>query len=85
MALTNPGDVVFDPYAGVGTVLLASDLLDRRGVMADIEPAYCALARTRLDDLRNGTLKIRPIGTKIFEPKGTEKMAQIPLEWGSGN
>ena len=85
LALTNPGDVVFDPYAGVGTVLLASDLLERRGVMADIEPAYCALARTRLDDLRNGTLKIRPIGTKIFEPKGTEKMAQIPLEWGSGN
>jgi adenine-specific DNA-methyltransferase len=84
LALTNPGDVVFDPYAGVGTVLLASDLLDRRGVMADIEPAYCALARTRLDDLRNGKLKIRVIGTKIFEPKGTEKMAQIPMEWGSG-
>jgi adenine-specific DNA-methyltransferase len=83
LALTDAGDVVFDPFGGVGTVILASDLLHRRGVMADIEPEYCDLARSRLSELRSGKLKIRPIGTKIFEPKGTEKISQVPLEWGN--
>lgn len=83
LALTNEGDVVLDPFGGVGTVLLASDLLGRKAVMAEIDPTYAALAKTRLTDLRSGDLKIRKIGTPIFQPKGTEKVSQVPIEWGN--
>lgn len=82
LALTNEGDVVLDPFGGVGTVLLASDLLNRKAVMAEIDPKYASLAKTRLTDLRSGDLKIRKIGTPIFQPKGTEKVSQVPVEWG---
>jgi DNA modification methylase len=82
LALTNEGDVVLDPFGGVGTVLLASDLLKRKAVMAEIDPKYADLAKTRLADLRSGDLKIRKIGTPIFQPKGTEKVSQVPVEWG---
>ena len=82
LALTNEGDVVLDPFGGVGTVLLASDLLSRKAVMAEIDQKYALLAKSRLIDLRSGDLKIRKIGTPIFQPKGTEKVSQVPMEWG---
>jgi hypothetical protein len=50
--------------------------------MAEIDPKYADLAKTRLADLRSGDLKIRKIGTPIFQPKGTEKVSQVPVEWG---
>lgn len=81
LALTNEGDVVLDPFGGVGTVILASDLLERRGVMADLDSDYCEAAERRVEALRNGTLSVRPIGKPVFQPTGKEKVSQVPEEW----
>ena len=81
LALTNEGDVVLDPFGGVGTVILASDLLERRGVMADLDSDYCEAAERRVEALRNGTLSVRPIGKPVFQPSGKEKVSQVPEEW----
>lgn len=40
---------VLDPFAGVGTTLLAASRLGRRSVGVELSPQYVALARQRLD------------------------------------
>ena len=43
------GDTVLDPFAGLGTTLLAAARAMRNSIGGEIEPAYCRLARTRFD------------------------------------
>lgn len=81
LALTREGDWVFDPYAGVGTSLIAAVMHGRRAAGSEKEPAYAALARERLLAYFNGTLKVRPLGKPVHQPTGREKVAQIPGEW----
>jgi len=40
-AFSDPGDVVFDPFLGSGTTMVAAALLDRIGYGIEISPAYC--------------------------------------------
>lgn len=81
LALTNPGDWVLDPYAGVGTSLIAALKNDRKAIGAEKELAYCQIARDRIHQLYSYTLPMRPIGKPIYQPTGNEKTAQIPDEW----
>jgi adenine-specific DNA-methyltransferase len=81
LALTDEGDWVFDPYAGVGTSLIAASIHNRRAAGSEKETAYIELARERLQAYLNGTLKVRPLGKPVHQPTGKEKVAQIPEEW----
>lgn len=47
-AFSRPGDVVFDPFCGFGTTLLAASLEGRRGLGLEIDPGRATLARERL-------------------------------------
>ncbi len=42
------GDTVLDPFAGSGTTLIASAMLNRRGIGVEIDSQYCELARKRI-------------------------------------
>lgn len=46
--MTRPGDVVFDPFAGRGTVPLEALLQGRRGLGADANPLAHALTRAKV-------------------------------------
>ena len=81
LALTNEGDVVLDPFVGVGSSLIAALLHGRRGVGVDKERVYTDLAYRRIMKALEGTLKRRPFGRPIWTPKGTEKIVQRPREW----
>lgn len=81
LALTDERSWVLDPYAGVGTSLVASLKNNRRGVAIDKEEKYCEMSKNRVAELINGTLKIRPIGTPIHTPSAKDKVAQVPKEW----
>lgn len=81
LALTNEGDLVFDPYAGVGSTLIGALKQGRRAIGSEKEAAYVDIARTRLDAHMNGTLRTRPLGKPVFVPSGREKIAQRPAEW----
>lgn len=81
LALTNEGDWVFDPYMGVGSALVAALMHERRAMGCEKERAYVEIARQRVLDYFNGTLRYRPIGKPVYEPTGKEKVSQMPEEW----
>lgn len=45
---THRGELVLDPFNGIGTSLVACNDLERNGVGFDINPAYCHVAEQRL-------------------------------------
>jgi site-specific DNA-methyltransferase (adenine-specific) len=48
LASSNVGDVVFDPFLGVGTTSVVSKKLGRRYFGVEIDATYCCLAEKRL-------------------------------------
>jgi site-specific DNA-methyltransferase (adenine-specific)/site-specific DNA-methyltransferase (cytosine-N4-specific) len=46
-AFTDPGDIVFDPFLGSGTTLIAAAQHGRRGFGCEISPTYCDVIRRR--------------------------------------
>ena len=81
LALTNEDDWVLDPFAGVGSALIAGLMHNRRVIGCDREPAYTATAQDRIAGHFSGALKTRKIGTPVFQPTGREKVSQMPLSW----
>jgi DNA modification methylase len=81
LALTDEGDWVYDPYAGVGSSLIAAIKRGRRGMGSEKDADYAEIARRRLQDYANGDLKIRPLGKPVHTPSGRERVSQIPPEW----
>ena len=47
-ASSNPGDLVFDPFCGSGTVPVVCQKLNRRFVACEINPDYCQIAEQRM-------------------------------------
>jgi adenine-specific DNA-methyltransferase len=74
LALTNEGDWVFDPYMGVGSSLIAAIMHNRRAMGCEKEEVYVEIAKQRIKNFYNGTLRYRPIGKPIHQPKEREKV-----------
>ncbi|MFN8491250.1 MAG: site-specific DNA-methyltransferase [Caldilineaceae bacterium] len=81
LALTNEGDWVLDPYAGVGSSLIGAIAHKRRAVGSERDTTYLKIAQERIGAFFDGTLKMRPIGKPVHQPNGKEKVTQIPEEW----
>ena len=47
-ASSNEGDLVFDPFCGCGTTIIASQKLERKWIGIDISPTACNLMQKRL-------------------------------------
>jgi DNA modification methylase len=48
--LCRPGDIILDPFAGAGTILLVAKRLGRKHVGAEISKQYAAVARRILQE-----------------------------------
>ena len=79
LALTNPGDLVLDPFLGVGSSAVAAQLHDRDFLGFEWDKSYLATARERLEQLAQGALKLRPLGRPIHVPSG--RLTLEPEEW----
>lgn len=69
LALTNKNDFVYDPYAGVGSALIAGIKHKRKVIGSEKEKQYVDIAKERIISLLNGELKLRPLGKPIYSPK----------------
>ena len=68
LALTTPGDSVFDPYMGVGSTLIAALKHGRAAYGCDIVPEYVSIAEQRIAALGEGTLRTRPMHKPVYDP-----------------
>ncbi len=68
LALSDRGDVVLDPYMGVGSSIIAAIKHGRAGFGCDVVPGYVETARRRVKALRAGTLRTRPMHKPVYDP-----------------
>ena len=47
---THPGEIVYDPFGGSGSTLIACAQSDRVCYTCELEPAYCDVIRQRYED-----------------------------------
>ncbi len=85
LALTQPDGVVFDPYCGVGSTIIAALQHNRKAIAAELDSSYIEITRERIQKFADGELPLRPLGKPIHEPSGKERVVQLPLEWNRGS
>src|SRR5579884_2051105 len=59
LSLSDPGDLVLDPYMGVGSAAVAAVLNGRRAAGAEVVPEYVEVAMGRVQEALAGTIRIR--------------------------
>ncbi|MCY3878374.1 MAG: site-specific DNA-methyltransferase [Rhodobacteraceae bacterium] len=69
LSMTDEDDAVFDPYMGVGSTLVAALMHSRRAFGCDTVERYVEIARGRIRRLQAGTLRTRPMGRPIYDPR----------------
>jgi adenine-specific DNA-methyltransferase len=79
--MTNENDIVFDPYAGVASSLIAAVKNGRRALGVDSSDEYVRIGHERLLQLIEGRLETRPLGKPVYESNGNGGLTQIPMEW----
>ena len=81
LALTHSDGVVFDPYCGVGSSIIAALHHNRKALASEIDADYVRITRERIEKYSDGELLLRPMGKPIHQPSGNEQASQLPLEW----
>lgn len=67
LSLTAEGDLVLDPFIGVGSTAVAAVMHKRRVAGADIVAEYIDVARERVRLAQAGLLKTRPMNRPVYE------------------
>lgn len=68
LSMTQSGDWVLDPFAGVGSSLAAAVRHGRRAMGAELNADYVSVARTRLVQALSGLLPVRAMGQPVYDP-----------------
>lgn len=80
LALTNPGDIVFDPFAGVASAGVAALVHDRRFWGVEINEGYVLEGMQRLKAARNGEVAYRSHKTPLYDHTQSN-LSKIPETW----
>jgi DNA modification methylase len=70
---TSMGGIIYDPFLGSGTTLMAAELCDRVCVGMDIDPAYVDMIVTRWQKQTGSVAKLETSGA-TFEEVRTERV-----------
>lgn len=68
LAFTNNGDLIIDPFVGVGTTCIAALRHGRRSAGAEIDSKYTTVARERIQLAAAGQLRTRPMDKPVYQP-----------------
>lgn len=79
-ALSNPGDLVFDPFAGSGTTAVAAISEQRRFVGTEISQEYVEIAKGRISRTLKGKEVWRPAEKPIYDHRKSH-LSERPKEW----
>jgi adenine-specific DNA-methyltransferase len=77
-ALTQPKDLVLDPFAGTSSTGVAAVLEGRRFLGAEMSREYCDIGLERLRDALAGEAKVRPLNQAVYVPSPGLAVAQRP-------
>ena len=74
LSMSKRNDLIIDPYAGVGTTLIAAIKNQRRAAGSELLKKYVDIAKKRLNLLKKNKLPYRQINTPIQMVKGNSKL-----------
>lgn len=80
LALTDRDDWVLDPFAGVGSTIIASLKNDRNAIGIEKLKKYRDIGVKRIKELKKGQLRFRPVDKPIYDHTKS-KLSQIPSEF----
>ena len=78
LSLTNKNDLLFDPFAGVGTSVVAAVKHKRRGIGCEVIGEYYHIALERVQLALEGKIKTRPMYKPIYDPQNPK----VNLQYG---
>src|ERR1700722_17630403 len=84
-ALTKPGDLIVDPFVGVGSTAAAAVLTSRKVAGADLVGAYVRIARQRVKQAANGLLRYRTPGKSVYAPRPNTTLTTPPAHFRQTN
>jgi adenine-specific DNA-methyltransferase len=84
LSMTESGDWVLDPFAGVGSALAAAVRHGRRAAGAELDKEYVAIAKERLLQASNGVLPVRAMGQPVYDPARSGKSLTMQ-PWGKNS
>ena len=64
---TNPGDIVLDPFAGIGSVPYVAVTMGRRSIGVELKESYYKQARNNLEIAAKGDVMDCPVGQMSIE------------------
>lgn len=67
LALTKPGEWVFDPFLGSGTTAIAALMHGRKSAGAEMLPEYVKIVHQRVQLAQRGQLRVRPMGRPVYD------------------
>lgn len=85
LSLSNPGDLVLDPFVGVGTTAAAAILHGRKVIGCDTNRDYLEIARRRVVAASRGDLERRPAWRPVYQPKPNTRLTINPFTSKNGN
>ncbi len=84
LALSNEGGWILDPFAGVGSTLIAAQKNNRNAIGVEIFKKYIDIGEDRINKFKSGELKYRPITQPIYDYKKSN-LSVFPKEFINQN
>lgn len=72
------GDLVYEPFSGSGTTLIACEQFERRCLAVELEPAYVDVAIRRWQDLAKAQARLESTG-QSWEEVAAERHRETPM------